>query len=315
MIRVENLIFDYPGKRVLDDISFRLPKGSITALVGANGVGKTTLMRCMAALHAPLSGTVYLDGLDVQEQPRESHRLLGYLPDFFGLYNELTVSQHLIFAAQSHDRWGQERDRMVRRTAERLRLTERMNERAAQLSRGWRQRLGIAQAIIHEPRLLFLDEPASGLDPAARRDLSELFQSLRDLGMTLLVSSHILAELAEYSTHMLTLHDGKNLEVRLLNDKQTTSHRSLRLTLVEPQAQLTEILAPLEGVTNIQVNDDGSEATFLFSGDQQQQHQLLRTFLEKNLLVCALAVEQENLQDSYLAQLKTPSLAAGKGTL
>ncbi len=307
MIHVDDLIFEYPGKRVLDGISFHLPKGSITALVGANGVGKTTLMRCMAALHAPLSGTVRLDGLDVQAEPRESHRLLGYLPDFFGLYNDLTVAQHLIFAARSHHRWGTECDRLVAQAAQRLRLTERMRERAAQLSRGWRQRLGIARAIIHEPPLLFLDEPASGLDPAARRDLSELFLSLRDWGMTLLVSSHILAELEEYSTHMLTLHDGKNLEVRVLDDGLADSGRPLRLTLAEPHPQLASILSSLTGVGQMKIDGGGAGATFLFSGDQRQQSNLLYTLMQQGLPVCALAVERENLQESYLAQLHSPT--------
>lgn len=195
MIEVKNLIFEYPTKRALHDVSCVIKTGSITALVGPNGAGKTTLIRCIVGLHGPFSGQVLFDGVDVHEHPRDCHRRMAYLSDFFGVYEQLTVRQCLTYTARAYGVSGDQVRTVVEAAAERLKLTDRMREKAGALSRGLRQRLAIAQAIVHEPEFLVLDEPASGLDPEARQSLSMLLIGLRDAGMTLLVSSHILAEL------------------------------------------------------------------------------------------------------------------------
>ena len=168
MIEVRGLLFEYPGIRALDDVSFTIESGSITALVGPNGAGKSTLLRCLAALDHPLSGQISIDGVVVLVFPRSSHRNVGSLADFFGLYNELTVKQCLLYVARAHGIPAQEEDKAVMRAAERLQIAERMHDKAGALSRGLAQRLAIAQAIVHEPKVLLLDEPASGLDPEAR---------------------------------------------------------------------------------------------------------------------------------------------------
>ena len=193
--RVAGLRFEYPGVRALDDVTFSLARGSVTALVGPNGAGKSTLLRCMAGLDAPVVGAIRIDGVDVLESPREAHRKLGYLSDFFGVYAALTVRQCLAHAAAIHGDRDAPLD--VERTAARLGLADRLDAAAGTLSRGLRQRLAIGQAIIHSPRLLLLDEPAAGLDPEARAALAALFRDLRSDGMTLVVSSHILSELEE----------------------------------------------------------------------------------------------------------------------
>ncbi len=209
MIDVNDLVYEYPSARALDGVSLKVVPQTITALVGPNGAGKTTLLRCLAALEAPYAGHVLIDGLDTAAAPREIHARLGYLPDFYGLYDELSVRRSLIYAARAHGIARPRRERRRKKAAARVGLADRMETPAGQLSRGLRQRLAIAQTIVHEPRVLLLDEPAAGLDPQARRDLSTLLVALKDGGMTLVVSSHILAELEDYCSEMIIIEDGR----------------------------------------------------------------------------------------------------------
>lgn len=208
MITIQNLTFDYPGKRALQHVSFTIEPGTITALVGPNGAGKTTLMRCLAALDTPSSGKIFINKLDVLEFPREAHKIMGYLPDFYGLYDDLTVEQCLRFYAMAQEIPKEEQAKAVKTVAERLQIIDQLSQEAGTLSRGQRQRLAIAQAIIHHPKVLLLDEPASGLDPEARQHLSQLLVLLAEEGITMLVSSHILSELEDYCSHMIILREG-----------------------------------------------------------------------------------------------------------
>ena len=209
MIEVSQLVFEYPGHRALDGVSLSIAAGSVTALVGPNGAGKSTLMRCIAGLEQPLSGHIRVKGLSVEEQPREVHRHLGYLSDFYGLYDRLSVMRCLQYSALSMGVAPGDVDVRVRQVAAQLGLTELLHRHPTELSRGQRQRVAIGQAIVHQPGVLLLDEPASGLDPDARSSLSTLFRQLQAQGMTLIVSSHILSELDEYCTHILSIRDGR----------------------------------------------------------------------------------------------------------
>lgn len=209
MITIENLIFEYPGHRALDQISVHLPAGTVTALVGPNGAGKSTLLRCLAGLERPLSGAIEVHGIAVMEQPRAVHQHLGYLSDFFGLYEHLSVAQGLHYAALSRGMPPQAASERVQQVSQQLDIADLLQRKPQQLSRGQRQRLAIGQAIVHQPQVLLLDEPASGLDPDARDNLADVFRQLQAQGMTLVVSSHILSELDAYSTHMLSLRAGR----------------------------------------------------------------------------------------------------------
>lgn len=208
MISVKNLTFDYPGKRALHHLSFDIEPGTITAVLGPNGAGKSTLFRCLAALETPSSGQIQVNKLDVLEYPREAHAQMGYLPDFYGLYDSLTVSQCLAYQAMVQNIKPNEQASKILRTAQRMQIEDQLSQEAGSLSRGQRQRLAIAQAIIHHPKVLLLDEPASGLDPEARRHLSQLLVLLSQEGITILISSHILAELQDYCSHMLIIREG-----------------------------------------------------------------------------------------------------------
>lgn len=302
MIQISGLTFDYPGHRALDNVSLTVSAGSVTALVGPNGAGKTTLLRCVAGLETPLAGTIHVAGMDVIANPREVHRTMGYLSDFFGLYQELTVAQCLEYAAASQGLPEADIAAAIASTAEHLGLTARLKQTSGSLSRGLRQRVAIGQAIIHKPRVLLLDEPASGLDPEARASLAGLFRQLQADGMTLLVSSHILAELDEYSTHMLSLREGRVLENRALSRAHpAVAVRHLLLQLAQADARLPEWLKNQGQVTLRHITDD--LAGFDFHGDLADQAALLQALVQAGFAVASFSEQKENLQQSYLQSI------------
>ena len=230
IIQVENLSYEYPGKRALQGISFSIPSASVTALVGPNGAGKTTLLRCLAALQPPYTGSVHVGGRDAAEYPREVHSQVGYLSDFFGLYDALSVERCLWHAAAMRGVASNRLKATSSQVLQQLGLDAYAHVRAGELSRGLRQRLAIAQAIVHQPKVVLLDEPASGLDPEARASLAALICELRDSGMTLIVSSHILSELEAYSTHMMIIKGGEMTAYRPMRatETRTTTAFSIR---------------------------------------------------------------------------------------
>ncbi len=312
IIEVVDLTFDYPGFRALDRVSLSIAPGSVTALVGPNGAGKTTLLRCMAALETPLSGTVRVAGHDVYESPRAVHRLMGYLSDNFGLYSDLSVAQGLEYAARSQGLAADTVADAVHRTAGRMGLGDKLPNLASTLSRGQRQRLAIGQAIIHSPQVLLLDEPASGLDPEARGALALVFKALQAQGMSLLVSSHILAELDEYSTHMLALDNGRVLEHRALTHLASAGEgavleRLLRLEFAEPAESLATWFASQPHVRLSRVEGHGVEIGF--SGGASAQAALVGACVAAGHPLTTIAPITENLQQSYLK-----SLAAGRAS-
>ncbi|WP_200892102.1 ABC transporter ATP-binding protein [Methyloterricola oryzae] len=297
-ITVDRLVFEYPGVRALDDVSFSIERGSITALVGPNGAGKTTLLRCIAGLDLPLSGDVRVDGIDVQREPRACHRHLGYLSDSFGLYENLSVRRCLRYSAEANGLAPASVEPAVKQTAERLGLADRLEQKAGELSRGLQQRVAIGQAIIHGPLMVLLDEPAAGLDPEARHELSSLFRHLRADGLTLLVSSHILAELAEYSTHMLVLQAGRLVDHRTVIG-QASASTTLELQLSAAVADARRRLEVLPGVSNVRA-DTENRVCFDFAGNLDARHQLLRTLIDAGLPICGLQEVAPDMQSAYL---------------
>ena len=312
IIEVHDLTFDYPGFRALDRVSLSIAPGSVTAFVGPNGAGKTTLLRWIAALDTPLSGTVRVMGLDVYESPREVHRQMGYLSDNFGLYSDLTVAQGLEYAARSQGLPDAAVSAAVRATAQRMGLSDKLGNLAQALSRGQRQRLAIGQAIIHNPQVLLLDEPASGLDPEARSALAGVFKALQAQGMSLLVSSHILAELDEYSSHMLALDQGRVLEHRALATESNATapgiaNRVLRLEFEGAADAIVPWLQtqPHVGLQHVQ----GTTVDITFSGHRSAQAALVGACVAAGHALVSVASITENLQQSYLK-----SLAAERAT-
>lgn len=299
IIAVAGLVFEYPGLRALDEVDLAISPGRITALVGPNGAGKSTLLRCLAGLDRPLAGSIRVAGVDVAAHPRLAHRKIGYLSDFFGLYDELRVEQGLRFIAETRD-LAQPAE-AITNVARQLDLTTLLEQRAGRLSRGQRQRVAIAQAIIHQPEVLLLDEPASGLDPEARHHLGALFLELRDQGMSLLVSSHILAELDEYATEVLILDQGRVVDHYALQAEARQGHYWLEL--VSPFPRLATILAAMEGVKWL----EGKDTRVLLrieNPEPENRRKLLAALMEQGAPVCGLGEAKQGLQETYLRKVK-----------
>ncbi len=299
MISVEALTFEYPGVRALDGVAFELPRESITAMVGPNGAGKSTLLRCIAGLETPLTGRVRLGELDVHERPRDGHRLIGFLSDFYGLYDDLSVARCLSYRAGAMEVPPAERRDRVSATATRCGLSALLERRAGELSRGQRQRLAIAQALVHGPEVLLLDEPASGLDPEARHALSALLRDLRGEGLTIVVSSHILSELEDYSTHMLALDRGRLRDFRPIAEPgEVAARQRVRLALAQPDARLESILEGEEGLSALSVAE--GEASFDMAAAPAARAALLRRLVEAGLPVAAFELCERNMEQAYL---------------
>ncbi|MDR0477726.1 MAG: ABC transporter ATP-binding protein [Desulfobulbaceae bacterium] len=297
--------YDYPEHRVLDDVSFELPPASITALVGPNGAGKTTLLRAMAALEEPMGGEIFINGLNIWQAPREAHRLMGYLPDHFGLYQELSAHRCLLHAARTRGLSQDEAEQAAQRAARQVNLADKLKERAGTLSRGQRQRLALAQAIVHRPQVLLLDEPASGLDPQARADLSRLLKSLAAEGMTLLISSHILAELESYCMAILVLEQGRLLSHQHLENRAATAaNRVFRLHLSSRQ----DMSAFPAWLRTRQIEFAATEEAAVWHlavpPDEAAQARLLRQ-LAADWEVLEFTPHTRNLQEVYLETVAT----------
>ncbi len=308
IVAAEDLIYDYPGARALDRVSFAIEPGTITALVGPNGAGKTTLLRCLAVLDRPVSGRIYLDGHDVAGHPRESHRKLGYLSDFYGLYDELTVRQCLRYHAAIHDIAPAGQAEAAARAAARLDLAALMDRRASQLSRGQRQRLAIAQAIVHDPRVLLLDEPAAGLDPEARWNLSSLIADLAKGGMTLVVSSHILSELEDYSSHVMIIRGGKLVLHKPLAEaasaigeaeRGAAPQTCMRVEIAAPDPGFEKVLTGFAAATRVAVH--GTSASVFIPADAGARAALLRHCVGAGLPVVAYAEDRARVEEIYFA--------------
>jgi ABC-2 type transport system ATP-binding protein len=312
MIDAENLVFDYPSGRALHGVGFVVRAGAVLALVGPNGAGKSTLMRCIAALDVPTEGVVNVLGYDTSKHPREIHAALGYLSDTFGLYDALSVRQALTYAARSRGVSAAETEAAVLAAAARVGLSERLESLAGELSRGLRQRLAIGQTIVHRPRVLLLDEPASGLDPDARKSLSDLILSLAADGMTIMVSSHILSELDDYCTEMLMLDEGRIVGggVVAVDGKPIAPEPDEAAQTAEPGPRLTRIkvsfaepaapLAPRIEALGLTVEHvDGNDAFLLIPFDTETPS--LAVLVGAGLPVQGFAAVRQTLEAAYHA--------------
>jgi ABC-2 type transport system ATP-binding protein len=298
MIDVFNLCFEYSAKRVLHDASFSIPQGAVTALVGPNGAGKTTLLRCIAALEKPLSGKIIIDGLDVAEYPREIHRRMGYLSDFFGLYNRLTVRQCLTYLAWCQNIPEKEIPARIMQMAQDVEIVDFLDKKAHTLSRGYRQRLGVALSLIHDPKILILDEPASGMDPEARIGLSSLMQRLKSKGMTIIVSSHILAELEDYCTDMLVIRDGRIADHVMLEKHRAEAACILRISVKDATPEQITLIQNQRGVTNLQIQNNVIEC--FYSGGEDDRGSLLKFLIGQGVNVHNFEARQKTLQKAYM---------------
>jgi len=277
MIEVSNLVYEYPAVRALDGVSFKVAPQTITALVGPNGAGKTTLLRCLAALEPPFSGRVLIDGLDTATAPREIHTRLGYLPDFYGLYDELSVRRALAYAARAHGIAADAAGSAAELAASRVGLSDRM-----------------------ETPVLLLDEPAAGLDPQARRDLSALLLALRDQGMTLVVSSHILAELEDYCSEMIIIEGGRIAGGKPVKVRDVERPRYI-LEIATARSDLKDFLGARAGLDLIEA--DEHHALFTFTRNPGARAKLIRELIAAGFEVSSFGESTKALEETYFARV------------
>lgn len=310
IITVEDLTFRYPSLTALENTNLSIPKGSITALVGPNGAGKSTLMRCIAGLDTPFAGKITVSGINVLENQRLAHTRMGYLSDSFGLYDDLTVRDVLTYIGGCHRLEGAALTHRIDDISALLRLEAVMSQKCSALSRGWRQRVGIGMVALHQPEVLILDEPASGLDPEARAELSLILKTLQNNGMTILVSSHILAELEEYCTAMIVIRDGKILNHTNLDQHVSEQKLTITLkytgTLTPPQKQWID---DTYGATHAPIIHKDQILQMTVSPDLEAHHIILKQFVQNDIKVCGLTVSEKKLQTLYL---EIASETAGK---
>jgi ABC-2 type transport system ATP-binding protein len=222
MLKIEHLTKKYGTFPALKDLNLEIPERQLHGFLGPNGAGKTTTMRILATLMMPTSGTAWVDGVNILKNPREARKRIGYMPDFFGTYDNLTCLEYLDFYGRCYRIGAKERQRTAEQLLELVQLTDKRDTFVDALSRGMKQRLCLARSLIHNPKLLILDEPASGMDPRARADMKGILRTLREMGKTVLISSHILPELSELCDSMTIMNHG---ELVLSEDAQRMAAR------------------------------------------------------------------------------------------
>jgi len=303
IVRTTAIRREYGDVVAVKDINFSVPRGAVMALVGPNGAGKSTLLKMLAAVLEPTRGTAVVNGVDINENPRGVHASVGFLPDFFGLYEELTVGEYLEYFARAYRVPLARREEVISRTLADVDLAGKAGARVQALSRGMRQRLAIGRTLLHEPTLLLLDEPASGLDPESRHDLQKLFTRMAQAGKTLVVSSHILTELEDYCTHVAILREGALVACGSLAEVRSTIVKKRRVR-VRAAGGTEAALARLRASGLKDAYAEAGSVFFEFSGDDEHLTGTLKGLLDGGVKVLHFGEEGGGIQDTYLASLE-----------
>jgi ABC-2 type transport system ATP-binding protein len=307
-VTIRHLRHRYGRFLAVDDISFDVPEGSIFGLIGPNGAGKTTTLRVICTLLLPSSGEVEVFGQSVLAAPRAIRRQLGYMPDTFGLYGELRVWEYLDFFARCYGLAAEARDDAIRDTLDLVDLTARRDSYVRGLSRGMVQRLGLARTLLHDPMILVLDEPAAGLDPRARIELRQLLRELQRLGKTILLSSHILADLAEICSHIGILERGRLAVQGSLAEvlNQVAGGRTIIIELLStsvPPLNLEQLLPELAPeLQNVTVTREGDrlQCRSRVQQDDPALAALLARLVAAGLPVVGFREQSSGLEDVFM---------------
>ena len=304
MIETRGLTKYYGELAALVDLNLTIRSGDIFGFIGPNGAGKTTTMRVLATLLEPSRGSAYIDGLNVVENGREVRRRVGYMPDFMGVYDDLKVFEYLEFFAAAFEIPRKKRPAIVESVLE---LTDLQSKRAAtvdSLSRGMQQRLGVARVLIHDPKVLILDEPASGLDPRARIEIRELLRELKRMGKTIMISSHILSELEEMCDHVGIIEHGRLVFTGSLEEIRERLGVGQKVHLRvggDPNAAL-ELLRTLPEIHDAQLND-GQLLVALAPG-HTNDGLIARRLVQAGFDILLLQPEQIKLDQAFLQLTK-----------
>jgi ABC-2 type transport system ATP-binding protein len=304
IVRTEGLVKRYDRTVAVAGIDLAIDQGEIFGLVGPNGAGKTTTLRMLATLLRPDAGTAEIDGWSVTRNPDEVRRVLGFMPDAFGVYDDMKVWEYLDFFARCYGLPAAGRRRMIGDLLELVDLGDRRDAYVQDLSRGMQQRLCLAHALVHDPQVLLLDEPASGLDPRARVELRELLRELRSMGKTIVISSHILPELEELCTSVAIVDRGQVLaQGRVAEiERRLRFGAVLRVRLLlegDELAAARDELAAQADVASATILPDGT-VELGFRGDDAAAARLLAVVVAAGLPVATFARAASDLEELFL---------------
>jgi ABC-2 type transport system ATP-binding protein len=304
MIELRRLHRFFGATRAVQDVSFEVHRGQVFGFIGPNGAGKTTSMRVLATLDLPTAGDAFVDGFSCVNDPDRVRRRLGFMPDYFGTYADVNCYEYLDFFARSYGLAGRERHQAIKHTMAFTGLDILAEKPIRGLSKGMRQRLCLGRSMIHDPAVLILDEPANGLDPRARIELREMIRELAANGKTVLVSSHILTELAEMCDQVGIIERGKLLAVGSVAEiqKEQQPHREVRVRVLGTSDALVEWLNQRIGLSRIRT-DDG-EVHFAHEGDERSDVALLRDMVAANFPIAEFGSREQSLEDVFLAVTK-----------
>ena len=304
MLEIRGLTKNYKKFEALKGIDLNVKKGEIFGFIGPNGAGKTTTIKITCGLLTPTSGEVYINGINVLKNTREAKKNIGYMPDFFGVYDNLKVSEYLEFYSSIYGIKGNEKDKMISDLLELVKLEDKVDFFVDNLSRGMKQKLCLARCLVNNPKLLVLDEPASGMDPLARADLKKILCTLRDMGKTIIISSHILTELSEICTSIGIINKG---EIVISGDVEDVTNKVYNNQVLEIEVtnspKLAEtVLKEIDFVKDI--NLLGNKLEVSINGDNKNIQKLLKILVIKDIPVIALNKKTQNLEDIFLKVTK-----------
>jgi ABC-2 type transport system ATP-binding protein len=300
VIQLTNLRKEFDDLTAVCNLNLGIPKGEIYGLIGPNGAGKTTTIRMACGLLTPTDGKVSVSEVDVLKEPERAQQYIGYLSDFFSVYDDLKVWEYLDYFAHAYKVTASEIESRITEVIFQTGLEVKRDALIRGLSRGMKQRLGIARAIIHQPSVLLLDEPASGLDPKARFDLRNLLRSLSDQGTTILISSHILTELEGFCTSIGIMEKGALVRSGRIEEVAALDlGRSIRLGWVgEFASTVRSFLETHPKVSTFQV--DGNEGSFQFAGSKDELAQILSSLVTAGVPVLSFGETKQSVEDIYL---------------
>ncbi|MFM2428954.1 MAG: hypothetical protein RLZZ511_167 [Cyanobacteriota bacterium] len=302
LLTTQNLGKQFDRYLALDNVSLAIRKGDVYGLIGPNGAGKTTLLRLLALADEPTLGQIFLDGqrLVYGEHSPDQKRRLGFLPDNYPLYDDMQVGHYLDYVARLYFQTEPQRSARIAEVLNLVELVNKRDERIGTLSRGMRQRLSLAQSIVHQPDLLLMDEPVSGLDPLARSQFRQIVKRLQAAGMTIIISSHILSDLENFCSAIGVMEQGRLVESAVLADLyDRLSAQHLTISVIENRDRLAAILAGQPHVADVAVvNAQTLRATF--AGTERDRAVLLKALLAADLAVTNFHAAQEDLESIFL---------------
>ena len=309
IIEIHELSKHFARRLAVDNVNVAIESGEIFGLVGPNGAGKTTTMRMLVTLLEPDKGEILVGGHSVRKAPREVRRLIGFMPDSFGVYGDMTVQEYLDFFGACYQVPPAQRLSLINDLLQLVDITHRRDDMVDTLSRGLKQRLGLARVLIHDPSILVLDEPASGLDPRARIEIRELLLEIARLGKTIIFSSHILADVAELCTRVGIMEGGKLVAVGTLDEltEKAVPHRLIRVAFLNQidleKAQFA--LSAVPGISSVHEQEGLGKAEWLsleaeFVGDDEALRGVLASLIAQGLPVVHFSEETQNLEEVFM---------------